>query len=158
MKKQKKEEKKVTTIFDAYEIDLEKEVDGIEEQLNYLPGNWVTLARFGNPDCSKMMENLMKPYIGAQRANRKIPDEITDDILNRVLAKTVVKGWRGPAFVARNEETGDVTPLEYSPRNALSLFRIPSLKLLRDEIVVKSKAEDAFKLFQDDEASDNLGE
>jgi len=158
MTKKTEEEKKVVNIFDAYEIDLDKEVDGIEEELDLLPGSFITIARFGNPECSTMMERLMKPHQNALRAKRKIPDEISDNIMNKVLAATVWKGWRGPAFVARDEETGETVPLTFSPKNALQLLRIKSLKLLRDEIVTKARAEDAFKIFQDEEAADNLGE
>ena len=154
MSKDKK--KKVATIYDAYAIDLNKEVDGVEEELDYLPGNYVTIARFGNPASSKLMRRLYKPYAKSQRAGRDIPDEIQEKILNEVIATTIWLGWRGPAFVGHEEGTDRMVPLQHSRTNVLTLLNDPVLTLLRDEIVEKSRAGDLFKAVQDEEAKENL--
>ena len=148
-KKKEEEKKKVVSIYDAYAVDLDKESDGVWEDLAFLPGAKVLIARFGNPASRKMMQRLQKPYVKGMRAGRDIPDEIQEDILNKVIAKTIWIGWEN---IPVPNEAGEVVMLQYSEENALFLLRDERLKDLRDEIVNLSRAADLFKATADEEA------
>jgi len=153
MTKKTEEPKKAVSIYEAYGVDLNKESEGVWEDLAFLSGARVKIARFGNPESTKMMRRLRKPYEKALRAGRDLPDDKQEQILNQVIAKTIWLDWEG---INVSNEKGEIVHLPFSIENALKLLEDDRLKDLRDEIGTMSRAADLFKAQSDDEAIENV--
>lgn len=80
-------------------------------------GSKLLIARFGNPASLKLGKELMRPHRAAQRAG-KLDDKVLEAVAIKVLANTVLLGWKG----VRDGE-GDTPPeIQYSPEAAERLM------------------------------------
>jgi hypothetical protein len=71
----------------------------------------VKVVRMDNPQARKLRNQLNRPYQG-----RTIPEDKLDDIINKVMAQTVVKDWKNVT-----DENGNEVP--FTPETAFRLFK-----------------------------------
>jgi hypothetical protein len=152
-KKDVKEEKKVVSIFDAYGTNPEKEKDGVWCDLLELPGARARVARFSNPNAQKMMKRLQEPYKRRLRTGKDLPDDVQEEILNKVMAHTILLELEN---VNAPDEKGVIRPVSNNPENFLLLLKDPRLKDFRDEIADYARTQDLYKQDDDEEAVENL--
>lgn len=77
-----------------FKTDLNAAKNGVKVQLD--DDSSVTIARAGeaNPEYSKTLRELMKPYQTQARAG-SLPDAVFEDIINKCYAECILLGWEG---------------------------------------------------------------
>ena len=121
-------------IAERLEVDLEAEKEGVWEKVEGIP---VRLARWGNPRSQRRFDALMKPHQYEQDRGT-LPDEVRDEIINRVLAETIITdvgedlGFRGEPLVA-------------TPACLLNVLSDPEMKDFRDGVLNRSQKADGYR-------------
>lgn len=127
------------TIEKAYGTDPGKVSDGVWKDIALIPGMRVKVAKSGNPEASKLVRALYKPYSRMLAAGQELPREKEEDISNIVMAKTILKDWSGVPGV-----DGETVPFTYD--NAMAILSNKNLSALRDEIMQHADDFAAYKL------------
>lgn len=133
-------EKEKVNLWDEYETNPDAEVNGVWIT-DFRPGIDIKLAKLGNKEHTKFVENLRKPYAKLIRCGGTIPEEKADEIGIKSLAKTILLDWKG----VTDKEGND---LPYSVENAEMLLtkmplvkeRITVLAFDKDNILFNAKA------------------
>lgn len=103
------------SFLNKYKTDKTAELNGVWVEID--ANVEILVARLNNEKARAERRNLEKPY----RNFQTIPDSVSEDILRKVMARTVLLGWR------TKSETGVVTltldGVEYSPEAAEKLFK-----------------------------------
>lgn len=106
--------------LNSLKLDLKKEVDGI-----WVPIDATTellIARMHNPNFNKLFERLSAPF--RQSARKGIMgDEKAQELMNTVIAKTVIVGWKGLSRDGKNIKYSEAVALELLNDKTLSSFR-----------------------------------
>ena len=128
-------------IFKAYAVDEDKELNG-----KWMPLGDAKLlvARAGNKKYVKLLGKEVELHQKALDAKDDAADALSDQIMVKVLANTILLGWDNVAY--------DGVKLEYSLENAVKLL---SLKEFRREVMKLSDDFNAFKLVQQEESEKN---
>jgi len=114
-----------------YGIDLEAEVNGARLLLG--EGLEFCVARWNNPEFTKVLGEELDAYRGAT-----ITPELDRELMNRAIAKTIIKGWKGVELEGQ--------ALEYSWDNAFKILAHPQLQDLRAQIVAFAQNVDNYRL------------
>jgi len=125
-----------------FKTDAKKEIDGNWVEIG--EGASLLIARAGNPKYSRLLERLQKPHRTAIRRDR-LPDDIAEKIVTKVLAETVLIGWKGVFY--KDEE------LEYTPENSLML--LTELKDLKELVAELGRDVSNFKEADEEEDEKN---
>lgn len=103
-------------VFDVFETDPQKEVEGVE--FDYMGLFTVRLARAGgaNKDFAKVVEELTRPIRRALQLDVPGMKDRADEILHEAYARTVVRNIYG-------EKIGRVATDPFDPEIARTLFK-----------------------------------
>lgn len=128
-------------IFKAYAVDENKELNG-----KWMPLGDAKLlvARAGNRKYVKMLGTEVELHQKALDVKDEAADALSDRIMVKVLANTILLGWENIKY--------DGAELEYSLENAVKLL---SLKEFRREVMKMADDFNAFKLAQQEESEKN---
>lgn len=120
---------------DAYKVDFDTatmEISG---------GAKVTVRRLNCKPAQELRKKLQKPY-----RHITIPDNVAEEIGNKVLSGAVLVGWDGVT-----DDAG--APIPYSPAAALALFeKFPDF---RDDVLMVANSREAFQAERDAETAKN---
>lgn len=126
--------------LNSLQLDLKKEIDGI-----WVPIDATTelcIARMHNPNFNKLFEKLAAPF--RQSARKGIMgDEKAQEIMNTVISKTIIVGWKG---LLKDGKT-----IKYSESMALKLLNDKKLASFKELIIDVASNEANFR---DDEISE----
>lgn len=125
-------------LFARYKTDKKLETEGV--WVDFGDGIHVKLGRLQSKEARTLRRRLEKPYANMDR----VPEEVSEQILNKIMAQVVVKGWSddlpGGSETIQDE---DGTPLACTPENILLIFsKIPDF---RDDLVTAAMTRDTFK-------------
>jgi len=124
-------------------VDSKKEIEGVWFD-DFGEGVRIKLARIGNAEYQKELTRLQRPHRRAIRRGT-LSDAISESILNKVVAKTIVLDWEGLAE--------DGVEIPYSYENCLRILN--TYKDFRDQIVEIASEMDYFRAELDEEAEGN---
>lgn len=124
-----------------YKTDPKLEAEGVEVQI--AEGTVVKVARIGSPRYNERLNALMRPHRHAQ-AKGTLDDETQTKIVVKVMAETVLLGWRGI--------TDKGIEIPYSRENAEQLLAIRDF---REQIVEIANGMEAFRAQGDEVAEGN---
>ena len=129
-------------IVKQYATDKELETSGVWIDLG--KGAKVLVARLQNPAHKARLREVLKPY--KRKINRGVvDDEIPDDLINQVLAETILLNWEGI------EENG--SPVDYSVAKATEfLEKYPDFKA---DVVYLASNMETFRAQQAEEDEKN---
>lgn len=125
-----------------FTMDPQLAADGVD--IDFGEGVGVTVRPFNNKEAVAYRDRLMQPYSRL----RKVPEDVTTDITNKVIARHVLIGWKGVTDLEGN-------PLEYSFENALKVLSTPEFAPFRDDVVLAAATRETFQREQDEEAAGN---
>jgi len=117
----------IAKIKSSYGVDLTKELDGVWHKSSFIDGLEFKVAREGNPNHSKLIRKLYKPYRKQVQAGKDLPDSVTDEISAKLIVETLLIDWKGMPSVDGGE-------VPYSKDEAYSLLNQPELRPLKEEI------------------------
>lgn len=123
--------------LEKYSADVAKETNGIWRDLATAPGVKMKIARFGNPDFEKALNDAQRPYKQTLRAGIELPDEKWTEITCRALAKGVIKDWEG-IYGEDDQE------IKYNPEDAYELLMEDQFRNIREEITALSREQQAY--------------
>jgi len=131
-------------LFKTFATDEKLEIEG-----RWVPFNDKTsfkIARAYNKHFARMFQREFKANKLAIEAKGDMAESIADDVMCRVMSKTVLLDWKGPVSI-NNEDLS-----KYSQENAFK-----ALKLKEFRAWVNQHADDAaaFKIHQDEEDAKN---
>jgi hypothetical protein len=131
-------------LFKQFATDEKLEIEG-----RWVPLNSKTsfkIARAFNKQFSRMFQREYKANRLALEAKGELAENLADDIMCNVMAKTILVDWKGPVSI-NGEDLG-----KYSQEGA-----VKALKLKEFRAWVNERAEDAaaFKVHQDEEDEKN---
>jgi hypothetical protein len=129
-------------ISKEYKTDEDLEVKG--KEFDFGDDCFCTIARRGNPEYIKVMRRLMKPYKRQLRADR-VPDAVQEEISIRVIAMTILKGWRGM------KEDGVEVP--YNSENCIRI--LTEYKDFREQVSEISDEMEHYRIADDEDAEGN---
>jgi hypothetical protein len=118
---------------ERYKTDKKVETEG--KWFDWGNGGRARIARIGNPLYKEMLREEMKEYDAWRRSGRTIPEDITNSILIRCMACTIVVDWEGFSGEGLDDlglRFNDDKTIPYSPENATIL--LTEFKDFRDEI------------------------
>lgn len=98
------------SFLNKYKTDKAAETEGVWVQVD--DGVEWLVARINNDKARAERRTLEKPY----KNFREIPDSVHEDILRKVVARTVLLGWKG-----MKDDKGKEIP--HSPAKAEELFK-----------------------------------
>jgi len=75
-----------------FATDLDLEENGVWVDIG--DGGQLLVARMGNPNYTRVVRELSKPYRSRIRKGT-MPDEISDEILFKAMSQTILLGWSG---------------------------------------------------------------
>lgn len=139
----------IAAIKKEYGMDTDKENDGVWRNITFIPGMSVKISRTGNPDYKKLMRQLYKPYARILRAGKELPQATEDNINTTLIAKSIIRDWKGVPGV---NEKGVAADVPFSVEIAMELLQNPALKELRNEIEEYADDVAAFKLEFDEDS------
>ena len=122
--------------------DEKKEIEGVWESIG--EGCSIKVARANNPNYNKWFTRLTKP-VRRQLRNDTLPEKKSEQILIKLMAKTILLDWEGMY------EGG--VELEYSEENAIRL--LTEYKDFRQQVDDLSKSIELFRAEEDEEAEKN---
>ena len=122
--------------------DEKKEIEGVWESIG--EGCNIKVARANNPNYNKWFTRLTKP-VRRQLRNETLPEKKSEQILIKLMAKTILLDWEGMY------EGG--VELEYSEENAIRL--LTEYKDFRQQVDDLSKSIELFRAEEDEEAEKN---
>lgn len=118
-----------------YKTDKSAEVKGVwvevDENEDGTKVEWL-IARINNENARDLRRKLETPY----RNFPKIPDSVSEDILRKVVAKTILLGWKG-----MTDEDDKV--IEFSPEAAEKLLK--DYPDMMNDVVGLSMARETFQ-------------
>jgi hypothetical protein len=131
-------------LFKTFATDEKLEIEG-----RWVPFNDKTsfkIARAYNKHFSRMFQREFKANKLAIEAKGDMAESIADDVMCRVMSKTVLLDWKGPVSINGEDLS------KYSQENAFK-----ALKLKEFRAWVNQHADDAaaFKIHQDEEDAKN---
>ena len=131
-------------LFKAFATDEKLEIEG-----RWVPFNSETsfkIARAYNKHFSRMFQREFKANRLALEAKGAEAEKLADDIMCRVMAKTILLDWKGPLSIG-GEDLG-----KYSEDGAVKALK---LKEFRAWVQGRADDTDAFKIHQDEEDEKN---
>jgi len=105
-------------------IDVDRQANGVWVDID--DETSLCVARMNNPDFNRLVERLSKPYRYGFRKGL-LEDEKANEILEKVLAETVLVGWRG---LKR-----DGVEIEYSAEEAYKILKDPAMVGFKELVV-----------------------
>lgn len=124
------------SFLNKYKTDKKAEVEGVWIEID--TGVELRIARLNNEKAKELRRSLEKPY----RNFQSVPDKVNEDIMRKVVARTVLLDWRG-----MTDGSGAVA---YSAEKAEELF-VEYPDFLNDVVSV-SLAREAFQTESTDAA------
>lgn len=133
------------SIYAAFEMDAEKEQDGI--WLDYGEIGSILVARAGgsNKKFAKMLDQRARPY-KRQMKKETMQEDVANRLMIEVFADTIILGWKGIRDRAGDE-------MEYTRENVIKLFM--DLPELFADVSEQSMAMGNFQHEEVEEASKN---
>lgn len=147
MAKEKKPEKPLS-IFDAYEYDAQKQLEGTWMKMK---GDIeVKLAHFQNERAAAHQLLLIEQWRNENGADDEtvIPPEVFESVARKACAKFVLLDWK-------NFRDKDGTEIPYSPEKALELLENPNMAIFRQTILGMSTRMANFRVTSELEAEKN---
>ena len=126
-------------------IDLEKEKEGIWVDLD--GDTSFCIARMYNPKFNKRFERLSAPYRSAAKRGM-MDDEKASEILNRVLAETVLLDWKGL--------NRDGVNVKYSPEEAFKILNDKQLIPIKQFVLDVAEEESNYRIEEIQETEKKL--
>lgn len=123
--------------LEKHASDMVKETQGIWRELATAPGVKMKIARFGNPDFEKALNEAQRPYKQTLRAGIELPDEKWTEITCSALAKGVIKDWSG----IKDEDDNEIP---YNSNDAYDLLMDNQFRNIREEITTLSREQQAY--------------
>jgi hypothetical protein len=118
----------------ALKLDLSKEIEGIWFSID--KDTELCIARMHNPNFNKLFEKLANPYRQSARKGF-LADEKADEIMNRVIAETVLLDWKGLKSDGKN--------VPYSVEKAIEILSNPQLSSFKELVVDISSTESNYR-------------
>ncbi len=115
-------------------LDLKKQSEGTWIDVDGT--TQVLIARMNNPKFKRMFEKLAAPYRSAIKRNFT-DDDIAEDIMTKVIAKTILLGWKGL--------TRDGKEVVYSVKEAELILSTPELATFKDLVIESANDEENFR-------------
>jgi hypothetical protein len=131
-------------LFKTFATDEQLEIEG-----RWVPFNAKTsfkIARAYNKHFSRMFQREFKANKLAIEAKGEHGESVADDVMCRVMAKTILLDWKGPLSI-NGEDLGT-----YSPEAAAKALK---LKEFRNWVSQHADDTAAFKVHQDEEDAKN---
>lgn len=118
---------------ERYKTDKKVETNG--KWIDFGAGGKVLIARIGNPNYKEMLREEMKQYDALRRTGRSVPEDVTNEILIKCMAHTIILGWEG--FSGEGMDGLGLSGMKdgnipYTPENAIILLN--EFKDFRDEV------------------------
>lgn len=133
------------SIFDLYKTDTNREVDGINHQVNERISFRLARAGGSNMKYAKTLEAKSRPY-RRQIQEDRFDAEIANTMLIQTFAETVVLGWTGITDANTGKE------VKFSVENCVALLtQLPDLFQELREVAGKSS------MFRNNALEDDLG-
>ena len=131
---------------EQFASDLEAEVSGVRVALDETSG--VIVARWGNPQHEKILQELKKPYKHILRVGGKIPEEAQEEITAKSIARGILKGWWGI-----EDDNGEEIP--FSEEKALEILMDPTLRDFRNKVSYLAMESETYRAYALQEAAKN---
>lgn len=127
-----------------YATDLTLEEEGVP--VGFGDGAEVTVGRWGSEAFLRELESAQRPY--RQQIERgTLPREKDRALINQVIARTVIKGWKG---IKEGEEE-----LPSNTETFLRILNNPAYKDFRQDIITASQSAELFRQQNLEEAAKN---
>lgn len=121
-------------IFDNFAKDRTLEVEGAVLEL--APGAWVKVARADNPRYTRLLAKLMADHQEGLAKDNDSADDLANNIMAEVFAKTILKGFGGSNFAYKGKV------VEYSYELALDMLKHQDFRV---KVGALAQRHDAFK-------------
>lgn len=131
-------------LFAEFATDEKLEAEGT--YMSY-KGQEFLIARSGNRDYGKLLSKLVNKNQRILDGKDKAADDKSDEIMIEVIAKTILRGWKGAIIVEKGGK-----PVEYSVENAKKALK---LKDFRAEVMKMAEDREAYRVAQLEEQEKN---
>lgn len=137
----------MSDFLSSYAMDESLENAGVMVMFSETVG--VQVRPIDNDDALKFRRKLEKAYLANKRAGTEIPDSVSEDILNKTLAKHVLVGWRGVLDPDTKQD------LPFSEANALKILANKRLRRFRGDIITAAVTQQTFQAERDADIEGN---
>lgn len=126
-------------LFEAFATNTTAEENGVETQISGLGDTVFKLARIGNPNYNRILDQLYRKNKTVLESKGSAANAKSEQIMAEVYAKTILLGWAGKVRI-KGVDT------EYNYESALLLC---GLKDLREKFAAAAGDFNTFKLVAD---------
>jgi hypothetical protein len=132
-------------LFEAFATNTVAEEQGVETQISGLGDTVFKLARVGNPNYNRLLDQLYRKNKTVLESKGSAANAKSEAIMAEVYAKTILLGWQGTVMIRK-------VPTAYSYESALLLC---GLKDLREKFASAAADFNTFKVVADKEDEKN---